>query len=250
MNLKEDLFYFFALFIEYSLNPRSFIWSRIAGRPTYTYQYFQRKHFDRSKLDMDKLIEKSKSLKESISLCQRQFKSRWNGIWYMVIFDIPEKQRRFRDVFRNRLTELGFGQLQKSIFISPFNWKDELKQYFDFEGVKDRILFIELKKIHGFDTQELIRFCWHGESSERAYKEFLDDFEKRLKRFDRMKKDLKDNERKATTRWLYLSLQYYFHALLKDYPPLPRELMMKDTIAKILFQQGQKWLMRLEKESK
>lgn len=36
---------------------------------------------------------------------------------YLIIFDIPEKYRNFRDIFRRVLYSLGFHQLQRSVFV-------------------------------------------------------------------------------------------------------------------------------------
>lgn len=43
----------------------------------------------------------------------------WDGKWRLVIFDIPEKDRIFRDILRSHLQELGFYKLQNSVFVSP-----------------------------------------------------------------------------------------------------------------------------------
>jgi phenylacetic acid degradation operon negative regulatory protein len=55
-----------------------------------------------------------------------------DGIWKMVIFDIPEKQRPVRTFLRNRLRSLGFKKWQASIWISPYKLDErielELKQ--------------------------------------------------------------------------------------------------------------------------
>lgn len=40
---------------------------------------------------------------------------RWDGKWRLVIFDIPEKKAAARRALRNRLRELGFVQLQRSV---------------------------------------------------------------------------------------------------------------------------------------
>ena len=37
----------------------------------------------------------------------------------IVIFDIPEKERRYRDLFRVELVSLGFDQVQKSVWFGP-----------------------------------------------------------------------------------------------------------------------------------
>lgn len=50
----------------------------------------------------------------------------WDGKWRVVIFDIPEKRRNARDALRNKLKNLGFHELQKSVFVYPFHCKDEI----------------------------------------------------------------------------------------------------------------------------
>ncbi len=47
-------------------------------------------------------------------------KIKWDGYWRILIFDIPENQRRKRDVLRRKLSELNFYQLQKSVWLTPF----------------------------------------------------------------------------------------------------------------------------------
>ncbi|PIW92928.1 MAG: hypothetical protein COZ87_04120 [Candidatus Moranbacteria bacterium CG_4_8_14_3_um_filter_43_15] len=41
------------------------------------------------------------------------------GKWRLVLFDIPEKNRLFRDILRGHLQTLKFLKLQYSVFISP-----------------------------------------------------------------------------------------------------------------------------------
>jgi DNA-binding transcriptional regulator PaaX len=43
----------------------------------------------------------------------------WDGKWRIVIFDIPEKERMFRDILREHLYALDFFKLQHSVFVSP-----------------------------------------------------------------------------------------------------------------------------------
>lgn len=50
----------------------------------------------------------------------------WDRKWRMVIFDIPEKLRKGRDVLRDRLKALGFYELQKSVFVFPYECKNEI----------------------------------------------------------------------------------------------------------------------------
>lgn len=52
--------------------------------------------------------------------------SKWDGFWRVVIFDIPEDNRKAREFFREKLKNLGFQQLQKSVFITRLECKDEI----------------------------------------------------------------------------------------------------------------------------
>ncbi len=50
----------------------------------------------------------------------------WDKKWRVVVFDIPENLRKARDVVRQYLKQFGFYQLQKSVFVIPYECKDEL----------------------------------------------------------------------------------------------------------------------------
>ncbi len=60
--------------------------------------------------------------------------SRWDHLWRMVIFDIPESKKRARDALAQKLSALGFYPMQKSVFIHPYPCWDEvdfLIEHFD-----------------------------------------------------------------------------------------------------------------------
>lgn len=56
----------------------------------------------------------------------------WDSKWRMVAFDIPEKRRSARDALRSMLKRLEFYELQKSIFIYPYECKNELDYLIEF----------------------------------------------------------------------------------------------------------------------
>ena len=51
-----------------------------------------------------------------------------DGVWKIVIFDIPEKNRSIRNILRQRLTLLGFKKWQNSIWVSPFAIEPAIEQ--------------------------------------------------------------------------------------------------------------------------
>ncbi len=54
---------------------------------------------------------------------------KWDGKWRVVIFDIKKKHNSARDAFRNKLTEMGMQQLQKSVFVYPYECKKEIEMW-------------------------------------------------------------------------------------------------------------------------
>lgn len=74
---------------------------------------------------------------------------KWDGFWRIVIFDIPEEERRTRDAFRVKLQELGFYSLQKSCLIYPFPSKDEVDFISEVFGVSPYVNFLTVKALEG-----------------------------------------------------------------------------------------------------
>lgn len=51
---------------------------------------------------------------------------KWDGKWRIVIFDVPETKKDERDIFRAQLKSLGLAHLQKSIFVHPYECRDQV----------------------------------------------------------------------------------------------------------------------------
>lgn len=62
---------------------------------------------------------------------------RWDGLWRIVIFDIKEKQRIKREALRGFLKRLEFYPLQRSVWVSPYECRDETQLLKNFFGFKD-----------------------------------------------------------------------------------------------------------------
>ena len=90
---------------------------------------------------------KWKLLKEKFK--EEKLQKRKDGKWIMVVFDIPEKERQKRDIFRDALLGMGFTFFQKSIWFSPFDVLDKVEKIVrDLKIWKHvRIFLIEEKKI-------------------------------------------------------------------------------------------------------
>jgi len=130
---------------------------------------------------------------------------KWSGEWLIVVFDIPEKQKRNRDVLRNKLYELGFGKLQRSVFISPFDVYEDLVELLESWGLSRQALLIETKKLWIEDEKEMVDRIWKVSKINKAYENLIEQAEEE-------KVDIK--------KWI----DNYFEVLLSD-PFLPHQLL-------------------------
>lgn len=74
-------------------------------------------------------------------------KPRKDKKWQMVLFDIPEKKRRNRDLFRRALQNLGYKKLQKSIWVCPYDVLKETKDLIKRHNLKLYVELLLVKKI-------------------------------------------------------------------------------------------------------
>lgn len=71
----------------------------------------------------------------------------WDGLWHIVIFDIPEKRKAAREALRRKLKELGLIELQKSVFVFPHECKDEIEFVAEFFEVGHNIRYIRARYV-------------------------------------------------------------------------------------------------------
>lgn len=71
----------------------------------------------------------------------------WDGIWRIVTFDIPEIKKAARNALRDKLRELGFRQLHKSVFVFPYPCLSEIQFIEEIFQIGPYINFIEARKI-------------------------------------------------------------------------------------------------------
>lgn len=66
----------------------------------------------------------------------------WDNQWRIVMFDIPEKIKKVRDSLRINLRNLGFLELQKSVFVHPYCCTDEIEYLIEFYDIRRHVRLI------------------------------------------------------------------------------------------------------------
>lgn len=77
--------------------------------------------------------------------------------WQMVVFDIPEKSRKVRDIFRDALKVLGYQQLQKSIWVSPYEVAEKTKEIISSLNLEDEVKLFIIDSIQEMELKKSIR---------------------------------------------------------------------------------------------
>lgn len=77
--------------------------------------------------------------------------NKWDGKWRLVMFDIGELKKLYREAFRGKLKELGFVPLQKSVWMHPFDCRDEILLLKDFFGLSEKELRLVIVENLGND---------------------------------------------------------------------------------------------------
>src|SRR5204862_1937794 len=108
------------------------------------YTYFFRFHGQEI---IDKTDNTAGITEEGRKLLKR-LKPAKDGVWKMVIFDIPEKHKYVRTVLRAKLKQLHFKKWQNSIWATPFTLDDEIESELEQLGKKFFVRLIKSKEIN------------------------------------------------------------------------------------------------------
>lgn len=136
----------------------------------------------------------------------------WDEVFMIVIFDIPEKQKRVREELRAKLSGLGFGMLQESVFISPYHFEEDLREYLEWNRLGDYVFVLRALGLWVGDIKEMAQKVWGLRRINKGYRQVLS-LLRQAKRDPGKKKGL---IRRAYT--------LYIDTLAGD-PLLPKELL-------------------------
>lgn len=67
---------------------------------------------------------------------------KWDGKFRVVIFDIPEKNRKVRNILRWRLKSWGFKYLQKSLWVSKKDIAEPMREFIKELGIEKWVMVL------------------------------------------------------------------------------------------------------------
>lgn len=153
---------------------------------------------------------------------QKRWDRRWNKWWYILMFDVPEANRSYRDTLRAFLKKKNFGYLQKSVWVTP---DDVRADYDDLNraAAVDTVAFLfEARTVLGFGNQTVVQEAWDFNRINALQDLYIKTAEENLKR---LKKAVPREE--EILQLLRMDNMAYAQAMEPD-PLLPAELHPPD----------------------
>lgn len=98
---------------------------------------------------------KQKTLAYELDSLTLKKPERWDGKWRLIFFDIPQASKAARDALREKLRDLNFYQLQKSVHITPYPCEEEVDFIASVFDVRRHIILIPVPD--GFEGSEKLR---------------------------------------------------------------------------------------------
>lgn len=169
-----------------------------------------------------KVDKKGRAYLELTSVGKKKFKRRfrlfyksqkWDGYFMVLIFDIPEDEKQTRQSLRRKFRELGFGMLQKSVWISPYHFEEDLREFLVIHGLGRNVFVLSAKNIWAGNLRNLAKKVWKLKNINSKYKRVI----KRAKKAS----SLPDKKKDKVLRKTY---EMYLETLASE-PLLPKELL-------------------------
>lgn len=150
---------------------------------------------------------------------------KWDGKWRIVFYDIPEKEKNIRKMLQVKLLELGFGMIQESVYISPFDIAEDLREFLIAQKLEEIVFISVADKLFAGNEKLLTERVWRlGDLNE----EYLD-------LYQRIKKGENLEEIFST-----------YEEILRRDPCLPRQLLPDNWLGEKVYQEISKRLKTLK----
>lgn len=143
----------------------------------------------------------------------------WDGKIYLVTYDVPEKERKNREILRQSLKKIGAGMIQESVWLTPYDPRGSLKETLEVYNLKGLVLISILGKDSSIGDESLENLI------NRVYK--LDQLNERYQNFF---------EEFSFGKHEPLEISFSFMSILKDDPQLPFILLPSDWVGDKAYQ--------------
>lgn len=91
---------------------------------------------------------------------KKYWNRKWNGFWYVLVYDVPESRRVYRNALRRFLEHQRMGCLQKSVWVTPHDVRPEYDDLARAAEVEQLSFLFEARTVLGRETREVVSAAW------------------------------------------------------------------------------------------
>lgn len=146
-----------------------------------------------------------------------KYRKGWDKKWRLLIYDIPDRRRIYREYLRNFLKDLGFGKVQASCWVSCYDFSSEIHHFCKEKRLIDYICIYEGTFFAGKSVDGLTEEIWGLNEFYSAYKNITAKVKEYMRIIQTEETLFKDYYRKYCNLFVK-----YKHLMLAD-PFLPKE---------------------------
>jgi phenylacetic acid degradation operon negative regulatory protein len=158
----------------------------------------------------------------------------WDGLWRLVLFDIPVKENTRRKRLCRYLRQHGFGYLQDSLWISPDPLDEQEKVFAGSRIDVESLIFFQANPCAGESNEEIVAGAWNFPSINRNYAQHMKILNERPT--GELSQDASARE---LLLWASMEREAWLKAVTSD-PLLPERILPPDYLGQ------QAWHRRIE----
>ncbi len=162
-----------------------------------------------------------KRLKSTIPFYDK--KRTWDGKIYLVTYDIPEEQKKDREMLRYYLKKIGCGKLQNSVWVTPYNPRIVLENFVGQNDLKGAVIISAVGDKENVGEETLAELVARVYDLDELHWQYLQ-FNKKYYRYKKFEPKMKQQ------------VVFDFLSILKDDPQLPFSLLPSDWAGKEAYQ--------------
>lgn len=106
--------------------------------------------------------------------------NQWDGSWNIVIYSIPERERKARDRLRLELGWMGYGALGEATWISPYDRTREVKNLLQRLNIEEYVHIFNAQHQGSTDPRKIVSHCWDLGKIHQKYADFLTEYRPKL----------------------------------------------------------------------
>lgn len=99
--------------------------------------------------DKIRLTKKGRQILKEITISDVEIPvpKKWDKTWHLVSYDIPVEKSQKRDWFRHKLQEFGFRKIQESLWVYPYNCREQIALIANWLGISKNVVLMQASTV-------------------------------------------------------------------------------------------------------